>query len=618
MKFIKVPEELAFAVKQAAALLELEMVDGQVAFCKGEGMSVKREGDRVMIGYGSITDAMRGLSFAKRVLETGTQVSQKAKFETLAVMVDCSRNAVLNLRSAKTLMTQLAVMGFNAILFYTEDTYEIAEYPYFGHMRGRYTAEEMKELDDFGSKLGLEVIPCIQTLAHLNAIADWKCFAPYMDVDDILLADDERTYQLIEGMLKTMRSCFQSRRINIGMDEALLLGRGKHTDRFGYESKSDIMLRHLNRVVELCKKYDYEPIMWSDMFFRMQFDGHYRIKEGEISQKVLEKIPQEAALCYWEYYTNPHQTEATEHMFHCHRQTGRDVWFAGGTWTWTGFTPKNHFSLWITPAQLELAEKYNVQNIIATCWGDDGGECSIFSALPSLLQYAQLNYDQADDLTMENRSMDCFGISFSDFMKLDELGLGGAYAQDAEAPHIYEKAALYNDPMMGLMDWDVARFDLKDGYAKAAESLAKVADNRYSYLFETQYRLALLLDKKAHLSMDIKRAYREGNREELHRLATERIPEVIALLEQFMESFRFQWHWVNKPFGYEVQDIRLGGLKQRLLTAMERIDCYLTGEVERLEELEQADLPFNCDPEKVATHQNLWRRAATANIISHN
>ena len=618
MKFVKLPTELAFAVQEAAALLELEELKLNVSFVKAEGMTVECEGANVTIGYNSITDALRGMSFIKRLSASGGKIAQKAKFETLSVMVDCSRNAVLNMDSAKELMLQLSIMGFNSIMFYTEDTYEIPEYPYFGHMRGRYTVEEMKALDAYGEQIGMEVIPCIQTLAHLNAITDWSCFRPYIDIDDILLADDERSYALIEAMFKTLRACFKSKHINIGMDEAHHLGRGKHTDRFGPEAKPDIMIRHLAKVVELCKKYDFEPVMWSDMFFRMQFDGKYRISEGVLSPEVMEKIPEEVALCYWEYYTNPNQIPTTEHMFKCHQKANRDIWFAGGAWSWSGVCPKNHFSLWVTPAQLQLAEKYGVKNVFATCWGDDGAECAIFGILPALLQYAEYNYADISTATLEQRSMDCFGISFEDFCKIDTVGrLPDSYSDSAQHPYVVEKYALYNDPMMGLMDWDIEKVNFGDKFKQDAATLAAISDNRFSYLFDTQLRLAQLLDKKVNLSKEIKTAYRAGDKNTLQQIVDHTIPEIYDLIDSYLDAFRFQWHWVNKPFGFEIQDIRLGGLKQRLVTASERLQQYIDGEVDRLEELEQQELPFSCNPDNVTRYFNSWRKAATRSVISH-
>lgn len=43
---------------------------------------------------------------------------------------------------------------------YTEDTYKIDGEPFFGYLRGGYTQEHLKEIDDYAFNLGIEVIPC--------------------------------------------------------------------------------------------------------------------------------------------------------------------------------------------------------------------------------------------------------------------------------------------------------------------------------------------------------------------------------------------------------------------------------------------------------------------------
>lgn len=196
-------------------------------------------------------------------------------FDTFGVMIDMSRNAVMSVDGLKRYLPLLQKMGYNCVMLYTEDTYEVDGEPYFGYMRGRYTKAEMKEIDAFASSLGITVIPCIQTLAHLNAIFRWGKFP--RDCHDILMTDDERTYELIDHMFATLSECFASRKIHVGMDEAWLLGRGKHLDRFGLESANEIMKRHLGRVLEIAKKYDYEVMLWSDMYFRPWNNGQYRI-----------------------------------------------------------------------------------------------------------------------------------------------------------------------------------------------------------------------------------------------------------------------------------------------------------------------------------------------------
>ncbi len=87
-------------------------------------------------------------------------------FDKFGVMIDCSRNAVPNLSELKKLLSIIAKMGYNCAMLYTEDTYEVENEPYFGYKRGRYSMEEIRELDSYAKEIGIELIPYIQTLAH--------------------------------------------------------------------------------------------------------------------------------------------------------------------------------------------------------------------------------------------------------------------------------------------------------------------------------------------------------------------------------------------------------------------------------------------------------------------
>ena len=89
-------------------------------------------------------------------------------FRTFGTMLDCSRNAVPNIRSLKKWIDLTAGLGYNALLLYTEDTYEVPGEPYFGYMRGRFTQDELREADRYALSRGMTLIPCIQVLAHLN------------------------------------------------------------------------------------------------------------------------------------------------------------------------------------------------------------------------------------------------------------------------------------------------------------------------------------------------------------------------------------------------------------------------------------------------------------------
>ncbi len=318
-------------------------------------------------------------------------------FRRFGTMLDCSRNAVMTVQALRKWIDVTADLGYNTLLLYIEDTYEIQGEPYFGYMRGRYTQDELKELDGYAQSRGMELIPCIQTLAHLNAIVRWPAYRKHVDTEDILLAGDEAVYVLIDKMFETMSRCFTTKVVNIGMDEAHMIGRGKYYDLHGDRDRTQILVEHVNRVAEIGKKYGFTLAMWSDMFFRLAAGGEYYAQDAGIDGKVGRQIPDNVELVYWDYYTA--KKERYDGMLSAHRKLKEGSWFAGGLWTWTGFAPHNGYSIKCTEAALASCREQGVRDVFLTMWGDNGGECSRFALLPALFYSAELargNSDMAD------------------------------------------------------------------------------------------------------------------------------------------------------------------------------------------------------------------------------
>ena len=61
----------------------------------------------------------------------------KKFYKRLGAMLDLSRNAVMTVPMLKKYMSLLKKMGYNSVMLYTEDTYEVEGEPFFGYMRGR-------------------------------------------------------------------------------------------------------------------------------------------------------------------------------------------------------------------------------------------------------------------------------------------------------------------------------------------------------------------------------------------------------------------------------------------------------------------------------------------------
>ena len=588
----------------------------KVKVMKGKTISIKKNSQEITMTYQKKNEWFRALTLLSQFLEDEKEICEAGKYELLCYMADNSRNAVFNIPSAKKMIRYLAGMGYNSMMLYTEDTYEIPGYKYFGYMRGRFSAEELKELDDYADSFGIELIPCIQTLAHLEKALRWPDFAGYKDTGNILMVGDERTYKFVRAALEQCKRCFRSQQINIGMDEAHMIARGEYLKKNGYRNQSDVMLEHLNRVVEICRELEMHPMIWSDMFFRMAY-GKYYIKEGMLPQDVVEKVPEGLELIYFDYHSRDRDLFA--HMLDCHNQFNNPICFAGGAWKWNGFAAHNAFSLESTKMQLDLGEERAVNRVIVTGWGDNGGEASQFSVLPSMLYFAERCYKNDSEITdewMNLRSGECFDTPFDTLMAFDlPDNLPESSVDTVAKPRSPAKNLLYNDLFERLMDHHMNRSNVTQEYAKRAEALMALAgDPHFGYAFETLGHLCHALSIKADMGWRLYEAYRDNNRNELKKIASDEIPELTDALKSFLDSYRIQWYRENKTFGFAMQEIRIGGLITRVESVKLRLEWYLSGQIDRIEELECESLPYNPYREGQYMEHTAWDRIVFVSV----
>ena len=533
------------------------------------------------------------------------------KEKTLGVMLDCSRNAVMTVESVKRFMLLLKKFGYNMLQLYTEDVYEIDGEPYFGYFRGRYGKEELKAIVKYGEQIGVEVMPCIQTLAHLGTIFRWKPYSLINDFGDILLAEEEKTYELIDKMFQTLSECFLSRRVNIGMDEAHMVGLGKYLDKHGYLSRFQILKNHLEKVIKIAEKYHFKPMMWSDMFFKLANQGEYYKENPLITEEVIDSVPSGVELIYWDYYSK--EEKRYDAMIRAHKKFGRNFWFAGGAWTWVGFTPNNAFSIDAGKAAVQSCLKNNVNDLFVTLWGDDGAECSYFSVLPSLYAFAKFSENCFDMEKIKKDFLEITGIEFDAMMLLDAPGTVREQEIGFENPSKY---MLYNDCFMGIFDSTVIGGEGK--YYNALKKKLNEYKNHveYGYLFQTQAALCSVLEYKYEIGVRTRKAYREKDTGALKILCKD-YEKIIRQLKSFYKSFCEQWKKENKTFGLEVQQTRLGGLIYRMEACRSELSQYIEGKIDSIEELEQEILDI--EGKELLQHKstvfNKWSQTVTVNNI---
>lgn len=525
----------------------------------------------------------------------------------LGYMLDSSRGAVARVETVKRLIDILSKWGYTYLMLYTEDTYSIKDEPYFGYMRGRYSEEEIKEIDAYSRSKGMELRPCIETLAHLGRLQANDNFFKYFDIEDILLVRDDETYKLIEKMFASVASAFTSRHIHIGMDEAFFLGRGHYIDKYGYEKKDKIIEYHLKRVSEIARKYGFVCDIWADMLL----NAYHESKDSHpltLPDNILPMI--------WRYSPKFGKKKTEEEIEEYKKVTDRPLSYAGGIIKWMGYVPANTFSLPIVEEQIEASKKEGISNFLVTGWGDGAAEASQFSTLPGLFGASLLAKGKKVDETTKPLFKEAIGIAYDDFMKVDRLGyLDPSSMKDGEWNNL-SFLHLYNDPLQNqLLEVELPKY--KAAYKKAiAEMEPLTKDKEFGYIFSSFSALAEVDSHTADLGRRALEAYKA------HKTMAPIIEEAkkaIEALKVFIPIYEEQWNKENKSFGLEKQHIRLGGLEARLSYFVSILTKYENKEVSSIDEYEETHLPKLYYGETInpdAFSANFYRYLVSAGILN--
>lgn len=545
------------------------------------------------------TDYICSLSDGKKAADN----KMMKNFNKFGVMLDCSRNAVMTVEQLKKFITILSRMGYNQVQLYMEDTYEINEEVFFGYLRGKYTQEELKELDDFAYASGVELVPNIQTLAHMSAFL--KLRPDLRDIDDIMLIGDERVYDLIDRMFQSLRQCFRTQNLHIGMDEAHNLGRGKFYDINGPKNRFDILLNHLNRVSEIADKYNFKPMIWSDMFYRLANNGNYYAASSTFDSSIKERIPKNTTLVYWDYYSLDKNNY--DGMIEGHQQLSNQVIFAGGAWKWSGFAPHNYFSIKANHIALQSCIEHEITDVFLTMWGDNGAECSAYAVLPTLCHSACMAQGITKMADIKDRFYEWIGVKYDDFMLFDTPNL----LEKTNCIVTPSKYFFYADCFMSKF-LNLEKPEYCQKYAAISRKL-KSAGKRageYAYLFDTMSKLTAVLSIKGTICSRTREAYTNGDIDKLNTVIAD-YKKMIKLTEAFYKSFRTQWYIENKPHGFDIQDVRIGGLIGRMKSCLDRLCAFRDGKITSIPELEETIVPYSDH----IFEFNSWESSFTCNVI---
>lgn len=593
-------EKFIIGIKELSVELGFQIGDKQEADVivsviekDSDTVEVNLNGNTAEICYGSqMIRFYRGLGLLCEALSKGeTNFSKKEtpKFTTNGSMMDVARNMVMRPEFVKALLRKQAIMGLNLFMLYLEDVFEVPEYPYFGHMRGRYSKAEIRDMDSYAQIFGIELLPAIQCLGHITYGIQWEAMADLRDTHDALMIGRESVYTFIDKMMASVADCFSTKRLHIGMDEAHNIGCGRYKEFNDYKPQFELFCEHLDRIIEISKKYGFDLMVWSDMFFYMVTKRHYSSK-AVFDDAKLSIVPKDVQLVYWKYCI--HDPEEMEKVLQLHKKLGDNISFAGGIQTWVGPAPLYDLTVFAAKAALGACMRNGIKEVMATAWCN-GSDSAMVNALYGLMVYAEMDYiGEYDEETIKNRFKFICGVDADDIIDLEKLNFPNG-KKNYERPVVEDyvntsKYLLFNDPLIGLMDKHIEGVDTRTYYTNLYEEYKNRGTDKGLFGPSFKYLKALMhiLILKADYGIRLKKAY-----EAKDTVALDVLYEDAIILQKEFEEFRkivreFYLYY-NKPFGYENIDMHMATLSSRFETVRYYLDKLKEDQSYKIDELEE-------------------------------
>lgn len=559
---------------------------------RGEGLLVSLNENEGSITYSKRAEFFRALSYIEQY-GTSCRVEEAAGLENAGVLLDLTLNGVMTPEGLARYFAKMALMGLNTAVI--KQLVEVKEYPLCGYLRGRYTAEEMKQIDDYAYSLGIEVIPAMDTLAHLDRELCWPEMGGLVDSKGVICVGEENTYQFLEACLSALTAPYRSKRVFIGLDETLRIGRGKYLRKHGFKETAEIISEHVERLCPILGKLGLKPMMWSDIY--LDKPNSPAVMSTAESVDIMLRADSSAD---------------TKSALETLKKFPSEVVYVGESCFKYSAVPR--YDLTAGSAASDLAECISggIKEALVLMSCEDGAEADYFAGLYLLQVYAEMAYTgKADDAQIKARFAACTGADAEAFLGLNEFDtLGGVKGNPC-------RLLMYQDPIIPMFEKDCEGYKFSELYGVLKTKCAawRRENPSFAVMFEFYEKLAAMLSKKCEwheAAGDIVRRRDCDMAKELAMTA----PAIVTAIDELRQAWRTLWYDTRKAAGFEVIDVRLGGVKLRMESAGRRMQRFAEGELDDIEELSAPKLPYATFKDGTIGRVNLWRDiSSSANLI---
>jgi hexosaminidase len=274
------------------------------------------------------------------------------------VMLDLSRDKVPTMETLKALVDRLAGWKVNHLELYLEHTFAYPNHREVWQHASPITPDEITELQAFCKERFIELSANRNCLGHMERWLKFPtyrslAYAPDGFVDrwgrkrEPTTLDPGRpeSLALVRDLLAQLVPLFDSKRVNVGLDEPWELADDKRGDDY-----LDF-LSALRQVPELDGR---EMLVWGDILADFP--------------ELIERLPDGVTVCEWGYEADhPFDARTTQLA-----KAGRPFWVCPGTSSWMSIVGRVSNARGNNIAAAEAARAHGGEGYLNTDWGDMG------------------------------------------------------------------------------------------------------------------------------------------------------------------------------------------------------------------------------------------------------
>ncbi len=283
------------------------------------------------------------------------EIEDEPDFALRGVMLDVSRGKVPTLETLFGLVDVFVKLKLNALMLYTEHTFRFRRHPQIGADASPLDAEAMRELDAYAAQHHVELIPCLQSLGHMDHILALPRYRELAETEMgwTIAPTHPETLSLLRDLYDEYLPNFRSPWFNANCDEPWDLGRGQSEERSKALGPGGLYLEHVIALRELAARNGKRTMIWGDVV--------------HAHPARISEIPKDLVMLDWWYEAEFDYDRAK--LFKEHQL---EFVLCPGTSSWNSLFPRVDNSLRNIAGWAAAGRKHGALGLVNTDWGDFG------------------------------------------------------------------------------------------------------------------------------------------------------------------------------------------------------------------------------------------------------